>query len=81
MVSHGETKSATLSMKDDKSPGPDGYTSLEFKRDWEIVGNYVVEAIFDFFRMSKILIKMKSMATYLVQKGLHSSSLYNYLSI
>ena len=35
--------------------GPDGYSSLEFKMAREIVINDVIEAIFDFFRMPKLL--------------------------
>ena len=34
---------------------PNGYNFLEFKMSREIVINDVIEAIFDFFRMPKLL--------------------------
>nr|GEU29256.1 hypothetical protein [Tanacetum cinerariifolium] len=54
-ISNKEIKSAMFSIGDDKSPGPDGYTSMFFKRSWDIVGYDVCKAVTDFFNNGLIL--------------------------
>nr|GEU75147.1 hypothetical protein [Tanacetum cinerariifolium] len=44
-----EIKAAMFAIGDDKSPGPDGYTSAFFKKGWSIVGPDVCNAVRDFF--------------------------------
>nr|GEY46943.1 hypothetical protein [Tanacetum cinerariifolium] len=44
-ISNEEIKSAMFSIGDDKSPGPDGYTPMFFKRSWDIVGYDVCNAV------------------------------------
>ncbi|GJY87437.1 putative RNA-directed DNA polymerase, partial [Tanacetum coccineum] len=55
-VSSSEVKSAIFSMGNDKSPGPDGYTSAFFKEAWDVVGDDVVSAVQEFF-VNGILLK------------------------
>ncbi|GJT49871.1 sodium/hydrogen exchanger 6 [Tanacetum coccineum] len=38
-VTDTKFKDALFSMGDDKSPGPDGFTSAFFKKAWDVVGN------------------------------------------
>ena len=48
-ITQEEIKNAIFSMNDSKAPGPDGFTSLFFKKTWSIVGRDVVEAVESFF--------------------------------
>ena len=48
-VTDEEIRHALFSIPDDKAPGPDGYTSLFFKRAWGIIGGDFTAAIRYFF--------------------------------
>nr|GEY88361.1 hypothetical protein [Tanacetum cinerariifolium] len=50
-----KVKSAMFDIGDDKAPGPDGFTSTFFKKGWEVVGNDVCNAVWDFFSNGYIL--------------------------
>ncbi|XP_071694886.1 uncharacterized protein [Rutidosis leptorrhynchoides] len=43
------------SQYDDKAPGPDGYSSLFFKKAWSIVGKDVCSAVKEFFETGRSL--------------------------
>lgn len=49
-VSVQEVQEALWSIKNDKSPGPDGFNSFFFKKSWSIVGPNIIAAIKDYFR-------------------------------
>lgn len=66
--SSDELKQALFSIPDEKSPGIDSYTSLFFKKAWEIVGLDVIEAIKDFFTHGKLLSEVNVTAITLVPK-------------
>ncbi|GKD13979.1 aspartic peptidase, partial [Tanacetum coccineum] len=44
-VTNEEIKKAMFGIGDDKAPGPDGFTSLFFKKGWDVVGQDVCNAI------------------------------------
>ncbi|GJU52672.1 aspartic peptidase [Tanacetum coccineum] len=48
-VTNDEIKAAMFDIGDDKSPGPDGYTFVFFKKGWSIVNQDVCNAVRDFF--------------------------------
>ncbi|XP_042056346.1 uncharacterized protein LOC121800923 [Salvia splendens] len=50
-----EIKEALFDIGNDKAPGPDGYSSAFFKKQWERVGNDVVDAVKEFFETSQLL--------------------------
>ncbi|GKD17093.1 RNA-directed DNA polymerase, eukaryota, reverse transcriptase zinc-binding domain protein [Tanacetum coccineum] len=54
-VSDDEIKAAMFDIGDDRTPGPNGYTSAFFKKGWDIVGPNVCKAIHDFFTNNKLL--------------------------
>nr|GEU62933.1 RNA-directed DNA polymerase, eukaryota, reverse transcriptase zinc-binding domain protein [Tanacetum cinerariifolium] len=54
-VTDEEVKNALFSMKDDKAPGPDGFTAAFFKKAWDIVGADFIRAIKEFFLNGKLL--------------------------
>ena len=54
-VTEEEIKKALFSIREDKSPGPDGYSSFFFKKAWDIVGRDFVAAVLEFFSSGQIL--------------------------
>lgn len=50
-----EIKQALFEIKVYKSPGPDGYGSGFFKAAWEVIGEDVIEAIWEFFVAGNLL--------------------------
>ncbi|XP_031288180.1 uncharacterized protein LOC116146875 [Pistacia vera] len=48
-ITDDEIRTALFSILDDKAPGPDGYTSLFFKRAWEIISTDFRDAVRYFF--------------------------------
>nr|GEX36605.1 RNA-directed DNA polymerase, eukaryota, reverse transcriptase zinc-binding domain protein [Tanacetum cinerariifolium] len=55
VVSNKEIKDAMFDIGDNRAPGPDGYSSLFFKRAWNIVGNDVCDAVKEFFDSGQML--------------------------
>ncbi|KAL0448194.1 UNVERIFIED_CONTAM: LINE-1 reverse transcriptase [Sesamum latifolium] len=54
-VTTAEVKMAFFDVEEDKSPGPDGYSSGFFKAAWPIIGEEVTHAILEFFLNGKLL--------------------------
>ncbi|GKC34214.1 hypothetical protein Tco_1046598, partial [Tanacetum coccineum] len=54
-VTNQEVKDAIFSMGNDKSPGPDGYTTAFFKEAWDVLANDVTRAVQEFFTNGKLL--------------------------
>ncbi|KAL9240981.1 hypothetical protein vseg_015142 [Gypsophila vaccaria] len=54
-ITRKEIKEALFSIPDNKSPGPDGYTSKFFKDAWATIGEDMIEAVKDFFVHKKLL--------------------------
>ncbi|GKB13045.1 hypothetical protein Tco_0846968 [Tanacetum coccineum] len=46
---------AMFGIGDDKAPSPDGFTSVFFKKGWDVVGQEVCNAVRDFFVNGKLL--------------------------
>jgi len=80
-VSRQEIKEALFDIGDDKSPGPDGFTSYFFKKSWHIVGDHFCEAIDEFFRTSSLLKQVNHTAVVLIPKSTHSSSVHDFRPI
>ncbi|XP_071727488.1 uncharacterized protein [Rutidosis leptorrhynchoides] len=57
-VSANEVKAAMYDIGNNKSPGPDGFTSEFFKSLWEIIGDEVTLAIQDFFKIGQLLMEI-----------------------
>nr|GEY73687.1 hypothetical protein [Tanacetum cinerariifolium] len=54
-VTDMEIKAKMFDIRDDHAPGPDGYTSVFFKKGWEIVGKDICNSVRDFFLNGKLL--------------------------
>nr|GEW99676.1 hypothetical protein [Tanacetum cinerariifolium] len=61
---------ANLNVKgDEKAPGPDGFTSLFFKKGWDIIGDDICNAVRDFFSNGKLLKEINHTFLAFIPKG------------
>ncbi|XP_047953408.1 uncharacterized protein LOC125199446 [Salvia hispanica] len=67
-VSDMEIKKALFSIKDDKAPGPDGYSSAFFKKNWGTVGADLTNAALEFFESGHLLKSFNTTAIALIPK-------------
>ncbi|XP_074314107.1 uncharacterized protein LOC141649312 [Silene latifolia] len=58
--SEEDVRRVLFSIPDDKSPGPDGYTSCFFKASWSVIKEDVCAAVKDFFVHGKLLTQIIS---------------------
>ncbi|XP_074289264.1 uncharacterized protein LOC141614416 [Silene latifolia] len=63
-----EVKQSIFSIPNDKSSGPDGYSSQFFKDSWDIVGDEVSAAIINFFDVGRLLTQVNSTIITLIPK-------------
>ncbi|GJY14273.1 hypothetical protein Tco_0383582 [Tanacetum coccineum] len=69
-VTNDEIKAAMFDIGDDRAPGPDGYTSVFFKKGWDIVSDDICNALETGRRISdNILIKQELMHNYHRNRG------------
>lgn len=54
-ISNEDIKNALFSIGNDKALGPNGYSSLVFKKSWDIVGRDFCSAVKNFFSSSQLL--------------------------
>ena len=78
MTSKQEIKDALWSVKDDKSPGPDGFNSYFFKKTWGIVGKEICMAIHDYFKYGMLLKQANSTSITLIPKVVNPQSLNDF---
>ena len=69
------------SIDDTKAPGPNGFSSLFFKRAWSIVGSEVSAAVVDFFSYGCMLREINCTIIALVPKVPNPSSMHDYRPI
>ena len=81
MITHEEIKNAIFSMNDSKASGPDGFSSLFFKKAWSIVGSDVVEAVESFFNLGCLLREINCTIIALVPKVPNPGSMHDYRPI
>ena len=80
-ITHEEIKNALFSIDYSKAPGPDGFSSLFFKRAWSIVGNEVSAMVADFFRFGCMLREINCTIIALVPKVPNPSPMHDYRPI
>ncbi|XP_026458815.1 uncharacterized protein LOC113359387 [Papaver somniferum] len=66
-----EIHDALFGMPPNCSPGPDGFPSCLFQKNWNIVKKDVIETILAFFNSGHMLTKLNSTYIFLIPKVLH----------
>ncbi|KAJ0434648.1 putative RNA-directed DNA polymerase [Helianthus annuus] len=80
-VTDEEIKKAIFSIAGNKAPGPDGYTSVFFKRAWNVVGDDMCRAVKAFFINGKLLEQLNHTIESLIPKFPIPSSITDYRPI
>ena len=80
-ITQEEIKNAIFSMNDSKALGPDGFTSLFFKKAWSIAGSDVTEAVESFFNSGCMLREINCTIIALVPKVPNPESMHDYRPI
>ena len=80
-VSDAEIKKAMFSIDNNKAPGPDGFSSLFYKKAWDVIGNDVCLAVKEFFETGKILNEINSTLIAQVPKTQTTAKVSDYRPI
>lgn len=80
-VSAKEIRGALFSMPNDKSPGPDGYTSEFYKQAWDIIGAEFVLAVKSFFEKGFLPKGVNTTILALIPKKLEAKEMKDYRPI
>ncbi|GJZ07586.1 RNA-directed DNA polymerase, eukaryota, reverse transcriptase zinc-binding domain protein [Tanacetum coccineum] len=67
-VSDKEIKVALFDIGDNKAPGPDGFSSVFFKKAWNVVGKDVCDGIKEFFSKGQMLGELNATLITLIPK-------------
>ncbi|GFP94737.1 transposon tx1 uncharacterized 149 kDa protein, partial [Phtheirospermum japonicum] len=80
-VSGDEIKAALFSIGEEKSPGPDGYTSNFFKKAWQTVDEQFCKAVHEFFESGRLLKQINHTILAMIPKSDRPSSVGDYCPI
>ncbi|CAH9148298.1 unnamed protein product [Cuscuta epithymum] len=80
-ITNEEIKDALFDIGDDKAPGPDGYSSAFFKKNWNVVGEDVIKATKEFFNSGRLLKHINHTVIALIPKTSHSPKVSDFRPI
>jgi mannosylglycoprotein endo-beta-mannosidase len=80
-ITSEDIKAALFSIPDNKSPGPDGYNALFFKKSWEIIKDDFIAAIRYFFSKNSLPRCVNATRVALVPKQEHPTCLNDFRPI
>ncbi|GJV54786.1 RNA-directed DNA polymerase, eukaryota, reverse transcriptase zinc-binding domain protein [Tanacetum coccineum] len=67
-ITNDKIEAAMFDIKDNKAPGPDGFTAKFFKKAWYVVGVHVCNVVKEFFAKGKSLGELNATLITLVPK-------------
>lgn len=67
-ISDDMIRDALFHIGDDKSPGPDGYTSSFFKENWDLIKGDFLAGVHEFFQNGQLLKQLNQAAIALIPK-------------
>ncbi|GAA0166842.1 hypothetical protein LIER_21907 [Lithospermum erythrorhizon] len=76
-----EVKEAIFDIGDDKAPGPDGFSSAFFKKNWKVVGEDFVKGLKEFFSCGKFLKQLNHTIVALIPKTDHDPKVRDFRPI
>jgi hypothetical protein len=80
-VTYEEIRGVILKMGNDKALGPDGYSTIFFKKAWSIVGDAISKSVLEFFNNGLLLKQLNHALIALIPKGSHASFVSDYRPI
>ncbi|GAA0171436.1 hypothetical protein LIER_25464 [Lithospermum erythrorhizon] len=76
-----EVKETIFDIGDDKAPGPDGYSSAFFKKNWKIVGEDFMNGVKEFFSYGKMVKQLNHTIIALIPKTDHDPKVGDFQPI
>ncbi|XP_057958536.1 uncharacterized protein LOC131151298 [Malania oleifera] len=76
-----DIKEALFSIVEDKSPGPDGFTSCFFKKAWGAIGKDFTHAVKEFFVKGRMLKQINHAINTLIAISNHASTVQDFRPI
>nr|GEU36023.1 hypothetical protein [Tanacetum cinerariifolium] len=80
-VSNDEVKNVIFYIRDDRVPGPDGFTTAFFKKAWDVVGGEITCAVREFFSNGKLLKELNHTIISLIPKVTTPARINDYQPI
>jgi hypothetical protein len=80
-VTREEVRRVIFAMNCNKAPGPDGFSAGFYQSAWSIVGNYVIDAMLEFFLSGRLLRKTNATILTLVPKKKNPTTMGDYRPI
>ncbi|GJY92303.1 RNA-directed DNA polymerase, eukaryota, reverse transcriptase zinc-binding domain protein [Tanacetum coccineum] len=77
-ITNKEIKETIFDIRNDKAPGPDGFTATFFKRSWDMVGEDVCDAVKEFFKSNKLLGEVNATLITLVPKVQNTNKVLDF---
>lgn len=71
-IDDASIREALFNIRDDKAPGPDGYTATFFKTNWDTIKVDFLNAVHEFFRNGRLLTQFNHTAIALIPKVKHA---------
>ena len=81
VVSKEKIKSTIFTIGEDKSPGPDGFTTFFFKKAWNSVGDLFCDAVLEFFHSGSLLKSVNNTTVMLIPKSARTSLVQDFWPI
>lgn len=80
-IDNASIKEALFQIRDDKAPGPDGFTAAFFKSNWDIIQSDFLAVVQEFFETGKLLKQFNHVVIPLIPKTKHAPAACDFRPI